>query len=144
MGIFDDEARKIAKEINQQMQYSVESVDALNLIARSIVHDLSNDLVSASQLEGISVGINKNIIRFTSRNRTLDIICEGPDAFNLIDRLKGRQVQAMIQPPLALDTQGTLIDRGNMARRVLTWLKRERGDMARRVLTWLKRERGIA
>jgi hypothetical protein len=127
MGIFDDEARKMAEEVDKRIQASTKDANALNLIARSIVRDLSTDSVSASQLEGIAVIVHRNVIRFTSRHRTLEVVCKSPDTFNLIDRLKGQQAQITVEPPLPLGTRGTPIDRGDMARRVLTWLKGERG-----------------
>ncbi len=130
MGIFDDEARKMAVEAAQQARSDVERADEINQIAHDVSDDLLTHLASRSQAEGINIGIHGNIVRATTRHRTLEIVCEGPDAFHLNDRSSGFQAQVMAQLPRPISTRGAPITGppslglGARAARRLNWRAR--------------------
>ena len=81
----------MADEAAQHARSDVERAHEVNQIARDVSQDLLTYLASRSQSEGIDIGIHGNIVRATTRHRTLEISCEGPDAFHLNDHISGFQ-----------------------------------------------------
>ena len=124
MGIFDDEARKMAEEAEQKAQSEAERADGLNRIARGIAGDLQTDVVRRAAAKGttIDTSIHGNVVRLTIGHRTLEIVCEGPDAFQLSDHNSGFQARVTSQPPRQIGTRAP-ISKSDMARRVLDWLE---------------------
>ena len=122
MGIFDDEARKMEEDAAQQARPELEHVAELNKVARDISRELLNYLENHSKAEGLDIDVHGNIVGVTTRHRTLEIICDGREAFHLNDRNNGFQ-QVMTQPPPPVSTRGTPISRSDMVRRVLRWLQ---------------------
>jgi hypothetical protein len=104
----------------------VDRANETNEIARDVSDELLTYLVSRSQAEGINISIHGNIIRATARHRTLEIVCEGPDAFHLNDSVSGFQTLVMTQLPHPISTRGSPITRSEMANRVLAWLRERR------------------
>jgi hypothetical protein len=128
MGMFDEEARKMASEAEQQVRSDAERAKELHLIAQSVSRDLVTYLGQHQRGENIDVGVLHNVVRATGRtsHRMLEITCEGPDDFHLRDSNVGFQTQVMAQPPRPIGTRGAAITRSDMARRVLAWLQERR------------------
>ena len=115
----------MADEAAQRARSGVERADEVNRIASDVSDELLSYLAHRSRAEGINISIHGNIVRATTRHRTLEIICEGRDAFHLNDHSNGFQ-GLVTEPPRPIGTRGTPTTRSEMARRVLIWLQEHR------------------
>jgi hypothetical protein len=127
VGIFDEEARKMNHEATQQARSDFEEASELNRVARELSEELLAYLAKSSQAEGLDIGIHGSVVRVATRHRILEIKCEGPEVFHLIDYNNGFQAApAMPQLPPSITTR-VPISRRDMARQVLRWLRAHRG-----------------
>jgi hypothetical protein len=84
MGIFDDEAREMYKEVQDAIQKKAELDAAQYAVTNSISEDLVS-FIGVSQLKDIDHTVQGNRINLRFRTRVLDITCEGAEAFNVSD-----------------------------------------------------------
>jgi hypothetical protein len=103
----------------------VERAAALKEVADSLAEELKNDLIKLSQLERVNIAIDQNVVRLTVPYRTLEIVCEGSNAFQLRDHLNGFQSQRVGEPPRPVRTNEP-ISKTDAATRVMEWLREHR------------------
>lgn len=128
MGIFDDEARKLANERAAEARSAAQREGEGSNIAHAIADELQNDEASRPENYGASLSIHLNTITISirTRNRTLTIVCNESDEFYLRDTF-GLPTQIRDTPPPPISTrEGEPVSKSEMARRVLTWLRAHR------------------
>jgi hypothetical protein len=110
MGIFDEEAKKIANEIAAAKRRDAQEKAKLSPIARKVAEDLMSYIGTHPRLQGdIDIGVNENRItlRKKTTSDTLEIVCTGEHgAFEVT--IEGKNYGVTNQ--------------SNMARGVLGWL----------------------
>ena len=113
MGIFDEEAEKMAKEIASAEHTRAHLKAKLSQIAHNVAEDLTSYIGTHPRPQGpdIEIGVYENRItlRKKTTSDTMEIVCSGElGAFEVI--MDG--------------TNYGVTNQSNMARGVLTWLKR--------------------
>jgi hypothetical protein len=109
MGIFDQEAKKMAQEASRRASGEEQRKAELRQAARRVSDDLVRYIAVAPANEDVEVGLDeaKIILRGKSSGRKLEITCDGHHSF----RVGGDS-----------GTAGAVTQEG-MARRVITWLR---------------------
>jgi hypothetical protein len=127
MGIFDEEAKKMADEAAQEARSAAQQENELNAIALKVSEDLLSHLgkhpMSGEDIE-VSVHHNRITLRGRSSGRTLEITCKSCDKFDM-QEASGFQRQVTVQPRISTNNVSA-IDKSGMARRVMAWLQEQR------------------
>lgn len=124
MGLFDDEAKKMAEESAAQARAGAQEQAEQNQVARRISDELLSYIGNHPSNEDIEVGVDQNkiTVRRKSPGRTLEITSQHRNTFSLKETA-GFQKQVAVQPRKTIPS-GTTNGSG-MARAVIEWLNEQ-------------------
>jgi|ERR1700722_1907055 hypothetical protein len=95
-------------------------------IAHEIAEELQNSEEARPSKYGAGLKVQPNTISLSTQSRTLTIICNGVDTFDLRDNF-GPQTRVRVNPPPQISTRdGEPVSKSEMWRRVIAWERAHR------------------
>jgi len=90
-------------------------------LAKEVLDDLVTDCRALLATKGIKSDVRLNVVCLRARDRSLEIVCNGPDEYGLIDCLVSDAQSQVGQPPSS--TPRHPVGGREMVRRVLKWIR---------------------